>query len=322
MTFLSKIRPLLFLIITLIIALGCYILLEPDNPMMHLFRGEISDINANVIIGPYPTEKDFLRLKSAKVGNIISLLDPALPYERILLDQEKLLAKKYSMKFMNFPMTSILGYKVGREYDNNAKSAADAVTVIKGKTYVHCYLGIHRAKIVKNIIESRNQEVGNYLLHEGERSQLAQIQDEAERLYNQRNYKETKVLLSRMSSQDFPSMMLNGWSSYHLKNIQEARKLFANALIKQPKSEDAETGLAYCDLSENKLEDALDKFTAIIARGQKNETALSGAGFVLYRQGKFDESLKLLQRALAINPDDADVTETLKRIQKTQQSKN
>ena len=322
MTFLSKIRPLLFLIITLIIVLGCYILLKPDNPMMRLFRGEISDINADVIIGPYPTEKDFLKLKNANVDNIISLLDPALPYERILLDQERLLAKKYKMKFMNFPMTSILGYKMGPEYDNNAKSAADAVTVNKGKTYVHCYLGIHRAKIVKNIIESRNQEVGSYLLQEGERSHLAQIQDEAEQLYNQKKYNEAKLLLSGISSQDFPTMMLNGWTNYHLKNITEARKLFANALIKQPKSEDAEAGLAYCDLSENKLEDALDKFMAIIARGQKIETALSGAGLVLYRQGKLDESQKLLERALAINPDDVDVIETLKRIQKIQQSKN
>ena len=322
MTFLFKIRTLFFLIITLIVALGCYILLGPDNSMMRLFRGEISDINANVIIGPYPTEKDFIRLKSAKVSNIISLLDPALPYERILLDREKQFAKKYTMNFMNFPMTSILGYKVGREYDNNAKLAADAVTVIEGKTYVHCYLGIHRAKIVKNIIESRNQAVGNYLLHEGERRQLAQIQDEAERLYNQRKYKETKLLLNGMSNQDFPSIMLSGWSSYHLKNIQEARKLFANALVKQPNSEDAETGLAYCDLSENKLEDALDKFTAIIARSQKNETALSGAGVVLYRQGKFNESLKLLQRALEINPNDNDVTEILKRFQKTELPRN
>ncbi len=322
MTFLSKIRPLLFLTIASVIALGCYLLLVPDNPMMRLFRGEISDIDANVIIGPYPTEKDFLRLKSAKVGTIISLLDPALPYERILLDQEKQLAKKYTMKFMNFPMTSILGYKMGREYDNNAKSAADAVTAAKGKAYVHCYLGIHRAKIVKNIVESRNQAVGNYLLHEGERGQLVQMQDKAEQLYNQGNYKETKRLLSRMSDQDFPSIMLNAWSSYHLNNIPEARKLFSNAMDKQPKSEDAETGLAYCDLSENKLEDAFGRFKAIIARGPKNESALSGAGLVLYRQGKLDESLKLLQRALAINPDDADASETLKRIQKTQLSKN
>ena len=45
-----------------------------------------------------------------------------------------------------------------------------------------------------------------------------------------------------------------------------------------------------------------------------NEAALAGAGLVLYRQSKFQESAELLQRALAINPNDADAAATLNRI--------
>jgi len=311
----SKIRLALFLFLVSSFALGFYLLIVPDNPVVRLFRGEISNIDANVIIGPYPAEADFVRLKNAKVDTIISLLDPALPYEHVLLDQEKLLANKYAIKFMNFPMASILGYKIGQDYENNANAAANAVVMATGKTYVHCYLGIHRAKIVKNIVEKRNLAVGNYLLREGERSQLAQLQDQAEQLYNQGNYKETKSVLHHMSVQDFPSMMLNAWSSYRLNNIPEARRLFSEALAKAPKHEEVDIGLAFCDLNENKLEDAWQRFSAIISVEPSNQSALSGAGLVLYRQSKFEASALLLQRALAINPNDTDASDTLKRIQ-------
>lgn len=320
MAFLSRFRLALFLFLVSTLVLGCYLLVIPDNPLVRLFRGEISDIDANIVIGPYPTETDFIRLKKAKVNTIISLLDPALPYEKVLLAQERVLAQKYTMKFINFPMTSVLGYKMGQNYDSNAMAAAGAATASAAKSYVHCYLGIHRAKIVKNLVESRNQTVGNYLLREGERGQLARMQDQAEQLYNQGNYKEVKLTLSHMKSQNYPSTMLNAWTSYHLHNIPEARKLFANALTQTLESAEVDTGLAFCDLTENKLDDAWQKFSAVITKAPTNEAALSGAGLVLYRQGKLAESAQMLTRALAINPKDSDASETLQRIQNEQQS--
>ena len=316
MTYLSKIRLVIFLSLAAILALGYYLVIVPDNPMMRLFRGEISDVEANIIIGPYPTEADFRRLNDAKVGTIISLLDPQLPYEKILLEQEKVFAQKHAMKFMNFPMVSILGVKMGDKYDSNAKAAADAASAADGKIYVHCYLGIHRAKIVKDLVE--NKTVGNYLLREGERGQLARMQDNAEQLYNQKNYKEAKQVIGQMPSQDYPSITLDAWSSYHLKDIPEARKLFSAAKSRAPKTEDIETALGYCDLKENKLEDAWRRFSSVLTTQPSNESALSGAGLVLFRQDKFDESSQLLQRALAINPSDIDAQETLKRIQNAQ----
>ena len=52
--------------ITLIVGLGYFLLITPDNPIMRVFRGEISDIESDVIIGPYPVEKDFIRLKKPR----------------------------------------------------------------------------------------------------------------------------------------------------------------------------------------------------------------------------------------------------------------
>lgn len=317
----SKIRLALFVFLVATLVLGFYLLIVPDNPVIRLFRGEISDTDANIIIGPYPTEIDFSRLKSAKVGTVISLLDPALPYEKILLDQEKTLASKHAMKFMNFPMTSVLGYKVGQDYESNANAAAKAVASTEGKTYIHCYLGIHRAKTVKDLIEAQHQAVGNYLLKEGERAPLARMQDQAEQLYNQKNYQETKRILSHMPSQNFAAMMLNAWASYRLRNISEARTLFSTATTIGATSE-VDVGLAFCDLYENKLDEASKRFLAVIAKEPENESALSGAGLALYRQGDFAESAKLLQRALALNDKDKDASAALKHIQNTQLVKN
>ncbi len=311
----SRIRLIIFLFLVTSFALGCYLLFVPDNPVMRLFRGEISNVDAKVVIGPYPTESDFIRLKHAKVTTIISLLDPVLPYERTLLDQEKILADKYAIKLMNFPMVSILGYKMGQDYESNANAAANAVIATIGKSYLHCYLGIHRAQVVRNMIEKKDLAVGKYLLRDGERSQFAQSQDEAELLYNQGNYREAKNVLSRMPTQGFSATMLNAWASYRLNNLVEARKLFTAGFDMAAKHEEAEIGLAFCDLKENKLEDAGRRFSSVIATDPLNQPALTGAGLVLFRQSKFDESAKLLQRALAINPNDNDASDTLKRIQ-------
>lgn len=69
------------------------------------------DIAANTIIGPYPVESDFKRLSENGVETIVSLLDPALYYEKQLLDEETALAKQDRMRLLNFPMTSFLGHK-------------------------------------------------------------------------------------------------------------------------------------------------------------------------------------------------------------------
>ncbi|NTU50480.1 MAG: hypothetical protein HGA87_06365, partial [Desulfobulbaceae bacterium] len=117
----------------LIISTVYVLLITPDNPVMRIFRGEISDVAANIIIGPYPLERDMKRLSEKGIETIISLLDPNLPYEKQLLEQETTLAKQYRLKLLNFPMASILGQKMGAYYDKNASAVADVIETSKGK---------------------------------------------------------------------------------------------------------------------------------------------------------------------------------------------
>src|SRR4051812_32305115 len=99
----------------LLSAVGIYVLVTPDNPATALLRGNISDVRGGrVITGPYPIKSDFRELHDHGVKVIVSLLDPKVPYENILLNREKELAHQFGMKVVDFPMTSILGVHAGQ----------------------------------------------------------------------------------------------------------------------------------------------------------------------------------------------------------------
>jgi hypothetical protein len=137
---------------------GFWIILVPNNPITKLFRAPISDTHQRVVTGPYPARSDFRVLYDDGVTAIVSLLDPKIPYERVLLDQESANAKRYGMKFFDFPMASILGQRMGDYYDRDAQLAARTIDSLYGdKVYLHCYLGVHRMTVVREIL--RNQGI-------------------------------------------------------------------------------------------------------------------------------------------------------------------
>ncbi len=306
-----KIKLLIWAVIACL--LGYFVLITPDNPVMRALRGEISDVDSNIIIGPYPVQSDFEKLKKNGVTKIISLLDPAIPYEKSLLDQERIVAKQLQMELVNFPMISILGHKMGANYEKNAAAAADEIAASKGKLYVHCYLGIHRAIVVKNLLKEKHIATGSYLIKGGERSNLTIELDKAEQLFNEHYYLEARNVLDNMASLTPAAKLLYGWAAYRQKDIVEARKRFEE-LAKAPASaSDASIGLGYCDLQENKLDSALATFSKVIQSQPKNESALTGMGMALYRQNKFEESATYLEQALQINPANSEAALILKR---------
>jgi len=84
-----KMFILLGLSVLIAVAVAWWALTTPDNPLTNLFTRHISDVRARIIIGPYPAESDFRLLKQNNVGLVVSLLDPAIPYEATLLEREK-----------------------------------------------------------------------------------------------------------------------------------------------------------------------------------------------------------------------------------------
>src|SRR5690242_16781034 len=69
-----------------------WVLASPGNPVTAFLSAPISVRGTHVIVGPYPSADDFALLKRNGVTTIVTLLDPRLPYERVLVSRETALA--------------------------------------------------------------------------------------------------------------------------------------------------------------------------------------------------------------------------------------
>ena len=136
-----------------------WVLVTPDNPLTKLYRAPIEQLNDRVFTGPYPVGDQFSQLHAQGVTADVSLLDPKIPYERVLLHRERKNAERAGLQFYDFPVASILGQKFGSYYNANVRHAALTIDSLErngtGKIYLHCYLGQHRMAAVRKILESR-----------------------------------------------------------------------------------------------------------------------------------------------------------------------
>lgn len=121
---------------------------EPYLFPLRLIQGEARYITENIIVGPYPREKDIDKLvRVSKVEVFISLLNPSIPFEKSLIEKEKEILQRYEVNFYNVPLSFIdLGSK------ENLKKLSRIKELIEKhqgkKIYIHCYLGRHRVGIV------------------------------------------------------------------------------------------------------------------------------------------------------------------------------
>ena len=69
-------------------AFGVWVLLHPASIFVQPWRAERAATPVDgVLMGPYPVEEDFVELKRRGVTTIISLLEPNVPYEKVLIDK-------------------------------------------------------------------------------------------------------------------------------------------------------------------------------------------------------------------------------------------
>lgn len=308
------VATLAFLVAAALGAAGFWILITPDNPLTSLFRRPISDTDARVIIGPYPVEGDFRLLERNGVATIVSLLNPDLPYEGILIERERKLARRHGMRLLNFPMSSILGQRFGETYDRNAADAADAIARESGKVYLHCYLGLHRIEAVQRALAERATATGEYVIREGERSDPVRALDRADAAFAAGRYREALDALAEIAEPDRAARMLRAWATYRLGDSAAAREMFAKMVAKTPNDIDARAGLGFSALRDGDLEAAERQFALILERQPVRAEALVGMGLVRYRQDRLDEAAAHLQEALRQDPNNDDARQTLDAI--------
>lgn len=296
-------------------ALGVWVLLHPASVFVQPWRAQRTATPAkDVLLGPYPVEADFIALKQRGVTTIISLLEPNVPYEKVLLDQERERAARYGMTVRNFPMGSILGQKFGDDYAKNSRAAADAALNADGVAYIHCYLGLHRARNVQGYLAAHARSA-NYA---GSNAVASDADLDAEHIaqtaFDAGDYARSLAALAKISDKGLRAARLEAWNYYRLRRIPEARAGFEKVLRDNPGDLDSLSGLAYSSLADGQLDAAELAFTQILSAQTDDVSAIEGMGHVRYRQGRREEAKTLFERAAELNPGNPETQQMLERL--------
>ncbi len=305
--------PLALLVVA--ICAGVWLLVNPQNWLTGLFRAKITEVDARVVTGPYPSADDFAVLRANGVTTDVSLLDSDLPYEAMLLERERQNAAKNGMAFVDFPMESIFGTHTGTDYDREAHLAAAFIVRTPGRIYLHCYLGMHRVRTVAALLSKNGTPWSPYLLRQGDRSADARLLDEAQADYDAGRYSLARKALAGIKSPTIPARLLAAWTSYRVGQIALARAQFASVVKSDTTQAGAFEGLGYCALRSGELETAAALFLDTTKLAPNDATAYAGLGFARYQQGRDADAKLALKQALALDPGDSEARVTLARIQ-------
>jgi tetratricopeptide (TPR) repeat protein len=310
----SKITYLLYSLVACAILGGVawMVLVSPENPLVTPFRAHIENSGSRVISGPFPLRTDFPVLKGLGVKTVVSLLDPRLPYEAKLLEQEREMAREYDMRLLNFPLTSIMGRKMRADYEQTARAAADAVTKAEGRVYLHCYLGLHRVRSVRDLLEAQGTAAGRYAARRLVRPTVEV--EEAEADFRSGKYQQALGRLKGTQKMSPSARMIAAWSSYRLQQYDRAAQTFEELTRENPESAEARGGLGYCDLQRGLLDQAAEHFTRVLAREPKDASALVGLGLVRQRQGNTKEAAALLKAGVKEEPGNEEASAILRSL--------
>ena len=294
-----------------------YVLITPSNAFTKLFRGDMTAAGSDprIIMGPYPLPEDFTRLAEQGVETIVSLLDPRLPYERVLLERERALAAEHGMRVLHHPMASVLGQRLGRDHEARVTAAAEAIAALPGKVFLHCYLGIHRAQSVVDAVAALGVDTQRYRVRAGERTPAARVLDQAQAHYDAGRNQAAAAALAALEAPTGDAMLLHGWVLYRLHDVAAAHARFAAALAVDPGNPGARVGLGYCALRRAALAEAETQFEAAVAALPEDVDALVGLGLVRFRQGRHDEAATHLRAVLGLVPEHAEARTVLARLE-------
>ena len=123
-----------------------YEFLHGQSLMVAGRTAKIEQVSERLSFGPYPDKNALKLLKEQGYDGVISLLHPAIPFEEVLLEQEKKNGAELGLKVYSFPMLPWIS--------DNKTALSGIQKVIKQdneRYYVHCYLGQHRANLVRRM---------------------------------------------------------------------------------------------------------------------------------------------------------------------------
>jgi tetratricopeptide (TPR) repeat protein len=254
--------------------LGWWLLVTPGNPLLRLLRSPVVEADPHLVVGPYPLEEDFAALRRSRIDTIVTLLDPDLPWERRLLEQERKLAREWAIRLVDIPMSSLGGAGFDRDHEADAAAAADAVARARGRVYLHDYLGRGRVEAVRERLATRRSEPADQ-----------DVSIEA-------RMKEAATARSE-------------------RRFEDARALYQSIVDEKPDHLAARTGLGFSLLDLGRLEASAEQFVYVLTHDTRRSDAMLGLGSVRMRQDDLDEAAAHFEAALRVLPRDTEAKRLL-----------
>jgi len=152
-----------------------YFLLDTD---LMVAVGELSEETLEterLTFGSYPDAQRLEELKDQGYDGVITLLNPNIPFEKVLLQREKENGRAVGIPVHSFPMLPWIS-------ENN--DSLEGIQALVGgggnRYYIHCYLGKHRVDLVKRTLGSAGSLSGKRepLPESLERGRLVTYEDE------------------------------------------------------------------------------------------------------------------------------------------------
>lgn len=135
----------------LLLMSGLYYFFNTGTGLVQSSQGEVVE-GERFTFGPYPEEDVLKNLQEEGYDGIITLLNPALPIEKPLLDKETKSAEEVGLTVHSLPMLPWVG-----DNSNSIEKIKELISQDDKRYYVHCYLGRHRVDVVKQVV---NEELG------------------------------------------------------------------------------------------------------------------------------------------------------------------
>ncbi|MBI3962177.1 MAG: DUF2341 domain-containing protein, partial [Deinococcus sp.] len=104
-------------------------------------------VTERFIFGPYPDEAEIKRLAGEGFTGIITLLSPIIPFEAVLLAQERAAARAAGLELVEAPMFPWVS--ANEEVLAMIRQLVESGT---GRYYVHCYAGRDRTDLARSVI--------------------------------------------------------------------------------------------------------------------------------------------------------------------------
>ena len=139
---------------TLVASFGTfYFLLDTDLMAAVGQLGEGSVENEQLTFGPYPDARRLEKLEDEGYEGVITLLNPSIPFENVLLEQELQQGEETGIEIYSYPMLPWVS-----ENEESLAAISELVAGSESRYYIHCYLGKHRVELVRRELAGATED--------------------------------------------------------------------------------------------------------------------------------------------------------------------